>query len=148
MNVCNNLTSKLSSSMSGVSLQSIVSQGTVEVVCGAMVGTYTGGLNAESRPHGYGGRCQCCSFRTQCVTNIVRFLCSCVFRTMTDHHEFVGLWQDGVPKLGVTKVSRLHNWQFSKRSQTRWAPGLPTASRCSTRILSASKACRRWRGQR
>ena len=42
--------------MSGVSLQSIVAQGTVEVVCGAMVGAYTGGLNAESRPHGFGGR--------------------------------------------------------------------------------------------
>ncbi len=42
--------------MSGVSLQSIVAQGTVEVPCGANVGSYTGGLNAESRPHGFGGR--------------------------------------------------------------------------------------------
>ena len=42
--------------MSGLSLQSIVAQGSVEVVCGAMVATYTGGLNAESRPHGFGGR--------------------------------------------------------------------------------------------
>ena len=27
-----------------------------------------------------------------------------MFRTITEHYEFVGLWQDGVPKLGVMKV--------------------------------------------
>ena len=27
---------------------------------------------------------------------------------MTDHYEFVGLWLDGVPKLGVMKVGRFH----------------------------------------
>jgi hypothetical protein len=27
-----------------------------------------------------------------------------VFDTLTDHHEFVGLWQDGAPKVGVMKV--------------------------------------------
>ena len=35
--------------MFGLSLQPIVSQGTVEVACGAMIAIYTGGLNAESR---------------------------------------------------------------------------------------------------
>jgi hypothetical protein len=71
--------------MSAISLQSVVSQGTVEVVCGANVATYTGGLNAESRPHGFGG--------------------SCTFRTITDHCEFVGLWRDGLPVMGVIKVA-------------------------------------------
>jgi hypothetical protein len=41
--------------MAGMSLQSIVAQGCVEVLCGVNVGTYCGGLNAESRPHGFGG---------------------------------------------------------------------------------------------
>ncbi len=35
--------------MFGLSRQSIVSQGTVEVACGTMIATCTGGLNAESR---------------------------------------------------------------------------------------------------
>jgi hypothetical protein len=42
--------------MAGLSLQSIVAQGCVEVLCGVNVGTYCGGLNAESRPHGFGGK--------------------------------------------------------------------------------------------
>jgi hypothetical protein len=32
---------------------------------------------------------------------------------MTDHHEFVGLWQDGVPKLGVTKVRCINHGSFA-----------------------------------
>ena len=93
--------------MAAVSLQSIVAHGPVEVACGANLGTYailqhwhttlqmihaqshvtrryTGGLNAESRPHGFGG--------------------TYVFRNMTDHCEFVGAF------IGRWSPRKMRHW--------------------------------------
>ncbi len=38
---------------------------------------------------------------------------------MTEHYEFIGLWQDGTPKMGVMKVSSsiffLRHYKCSRR---------------------------------
>jgi hypothetical protein len=85
---------------------------------------------------------------------------SYVFRTITEHYEFVGLWQDGVPKLGVMKVraggggggvvcqGMQQRARYNHTAHVRGLAGVPPASRRAARLLPLAQACRRGRSQR
>jgi hypothetical protein len=81
-----------------------------------------------------------------------------VFRTITEHYEFVGLWQDGVPKLGVMKVRAAgrgggggfvcQGMQQQARYNRAAHAGVPPASRRAARLLPPAQARRRGRSER